>query len=66
MTLSANATTTTGAELERRLEAHRRELTGYCYRMLGSAFEAEDAVQETMLRAWGGLERFEGRAAVRS
>jgi RNA polymerase sigma-70 factor (ECF subfamily) len=49
-----------------RREAHRRELTGYCYRMLGSVFEAEDAVQETMLRAWRGFDRFEGRAAVRS
>ncbi len=60
-------TTTTGsAELERRLEAHRRELTGYCYRMLGSAFEAEDAVQETMLRAWRSIDRFEGRSALKS
>ena len=48
------------------LERHRRELTGYCYRMLGSPFEAEDAVQDTLLRAWRGLERFEGRASVRS
>jgi RNA polymerase sigma-70 factor (ECF subfamily) len=48
------------------LEQHRVELTGYCYRMLGSAFEAEDAVQETLVRAWRGLDRFEGRAAVRS
>ena len=48
------------------LEAHRRELTAYCYRMLGSPFEAEDAVQDTLLRAWRGLERFEGRAALRS
>ena len=48
------------------LEAHRRELTGYCYRMLGSGFEAEDAVQETMVRAWRGMDRFEGRAALRS
>ncbi len=48
------------------LEQYRRELTGYCYRMLGSAFEAEDAVQETMLRAWKGLDGFEGRSAVRS
>jgi RNA polymerase sigma-70 factor (ECF subfamily) len=48
------------------LESHRRELTGYCYRMLGSPFEAEDAVQDTLLRAWRGLERFEGRASLRS
>src|SRR5947209_19618694 len=48
------------------LDQHRGELTGYCYRMLGSPFEAEDAVQETMLRAWRGLDRFEGRAALRS
>ncbi|HSS10969.1 MAG TPA: sigma-70 family RNA polymerase sigma factor [Acidimicrobiales bacterium] len=48
------------------LEQYRRELTGYCYRMLGSAFEAEDAVQETMVRAWRGMEGFEGRSAVRS
>jgi len=48
------------------LESHRRELTGYCYRMLGSGFEAEDAVQETMLRAWRAADRFEGRSAVRS
>ena len=48
------------------LEQHRRELTAYCYRMLGSPFEAEDAAQETLLRAWRGLDRFEGRAALRS
>lgn len=51
---------------ELQLEEYRRELTRYCYRMLGSPFEAEDAVQETMLRAWRGLDRFEGRAALRS
>ena len=52
--------------LEQRLEQHRTELTGYCYRMLGSPFEAEDAVQDTFLRAWRGYDRFEGRAAFRS
>ena len=53
-------------ELERRLEEHRVELAGYCYRMLGSPFDAEDAVQETLIRAWRGLDRFEGRAQLRS
>jgi RNA polymerase sigma-70 factor (ECF subfamily) len=48
------------------LEPFRRELTGYCYRMLGSGFEAEDAVQEAMLRAWRNAETFEGRSSVRS
>src|SRR5947199_6293029 len=48
------------------LEQYRRELTGYCYRMLGSACEAEDAVQGTMLRAWRSLDRFEGRSALKS
>src|SRR5439155_16275082 len=48
------------------LEQYRRELTGYCYRMLGSAFEADDAVQETMVRAWKALDSFEGRSSVRS
>src|SRR5882724_6326991 len=51
---------------EPELEEHRSELTGYCYRMLGSPFEAEDAVQETFIRAWRGYDRFEGRAALRS
>jgi len=53
-------------EPESQLEQHRAELMGYAYRMLGSPFEAEDAVQETMLRAWRGVEQFEGRAALRS
>ena len=48
------------------LEQYRRELTGYCYRMLGSGFEADDAVQETMVRAWRGIDSFEGRSALRS
>lgn len=48
------------------LEPYRRELTGYCYRMLGSGFEAEDAVQETMIKALRGASGFEGRSSVRS
>jgi RNA polymerase sigma-70 factor (ECF subfamily) len=48
------------------LEQHRKELVGYCYRMLGSAFEADDAVQETMVRAWRALGGFEGRSSLRS
>ncbi len=52
--------------VEQQLEQYRAQLTGYCYRMLGSPFEAEDAVQETMLRAWRGHGGFEGKAALRS
>jgi len=53
-------------DLTEALEQHRRALTGYCYRMLGSGFEAEDAVQETMVRAWRNIDSFEGRSALRS
>src|SRR5690348_4257532 len=59
------AVTVTGVDpLE--LEAHRRELTGYCYRMLGCGADAEDAVQETLLRAWRAADSFEGRSSLRS
>src|SRR6187200_3536480 len=51
--------------IEQQLEAYRVELTGYCYRMLSSV-DAEDAVQETLIRAWRSIDRFEGRSALRS
>ncbi|NEY32973.1 sigma-70 family RNA polymerase sigma factor [Streptomyces sp. PRKS01-65] len=54
------------AELDSALERHRVELTGYCYRMLGSSFEAEDAVQDTLVRAWRSYDKFEGRSSLRS
>jgi len=55
-----------GGAIEQELESHRRQLTGYCYRMLGSGSEAEDAVQETMIRAWRHADRLQARAALKS
>jgi RNA polymerase sigma-70 factor (ECF subfamily) len=63
---SPRAATRAPEDLDRQLEQHRTELTAYAYRMLASAFEAEDAVQETFLRALKGFKGFEGRAALRS
>src|SRR5579871_4575792 len=53
-------------DAEALFEQLRPQLTAYCYRMLGSAFEAEDAVQETLVRAWRAFDRFEGRSAVQT
>jgi RNA polymerase sigma-70 factor, ECF subfamily len=60
------ATTSSTQAVETQFEQHRVELTGYCYRMLGAISEAEDAVQETMIRAWKAFDRFEGRSSIRS
>ena len=64
--MSAMSTSPAAALTESDIEAHRPALTGYCYRMLGSPFEAEDAVQDTVLRAWRSRDRFEGRSSLKS
>ena len=64
--LATAADPTRRAQLESRLEDHRRELSGYCYRMLGGTFDTDDAVQETMVRAWRALDKFDGRSSLRT
>ncbi len=64
--MSETATQTPGADFEELLRTHRRELLAHCYRMVGSAAEAEDMVQETFLRAWKSYDNFEGRSSVRT
>lgn len=61
-----SVSTVTKADLESRFEEHRVELRAHCYRMLASPFDADDAVQETFIRAWRSFEQFEGRSSLRS
>src|ERR1700736_5276378 len=60
------STSPSRADFARVAETHRRALKLHCYRMLGSLHEAEDAVQETMLRAWRGFDDFEARASIKN
>src|SRR5919197_1928111 len=64
--LPCNRMRTTMSPDVAQLETHRPALIGHCYRMLGSAFDAEDAVQDTMVRAWRSLDRFDGRSSLRT
>lgn len=57
---------TTAVSNIQHLDTHRSAITGHCYRMLGSFFDAEDATQEAMIRAWKGLDRFDGRASLKN
>ena len=63
---SVTAARPTRAEFTREAEAHRRQIKLHCYRMLGSVHEAEDAVQETLFRAWRGFDDFEARASLKN
>src|SRR3954447_15609532 len=64
--MSAAAFANDEAAYRELVEAHRRELHAHCYRMLGSVHDAEDALQDALLRAWRALDRFEGRSSPRS
>lgn len=64
--MTPNATSLPSDEFRDMFEAHRRALRAHCYRMTGSLTDAEDAVQETYLRAWRAFHRFEGRSSVRT
>jgi RNA polymerase sigma-70 factor (ECF subfamily) len=64
--VTVNASTTSDRELLEAIELHRNDLHAHCYRMLGSLHDAEDALQEALLRAWRGIARFEGRSSLRT